>query len=40
MLSFLSAHDKKLEGGVAYKLGMAHISSGNPQTAMKVSVMC
>ncbi|XP_072261990.1 tetratricopeptide repeat protein 29 [Pyxicephalus adspersus] len=29
------AHDKKLEGGASYRLGMAHILSGSPQTAMK-----
>ncbi|XP_068125798.1 tetratricopeptide repeat protein 29 isoform X2 [Hyperolius riggenbachi] len=27
--------DKKLEGGAAYRLGLAHISSGNSQTAMR-----
>ncbi|MEE6461355.1 hypothetical protein FKM82_001267 [Ascaphus truei] len=30
--------DKKLEGEAAYRLGVAHISSGNPQTAISVSV--
>ncbi|XP_075055127.1 tetratricopeptide repeat protein 29 isoform X2 [Mixophyes fleayi] len=28
-------HDKNLEGEAAYRLGLAHISSGNPQTAIK-----
>ncbi|KAM4807697.1 tetratricopeptide repeat protein 29 [Rhinophrynus dorsalis] len=29
--------DKKLEGEAAYRLGLAHISSGNPETSIKVS---
>ncbi|XP_071977805.1 tetratricopeptide repeat protein 29 isoform X3 [Engystomops pustulosus] len=29
------ACDKKMEGEAAYRLGLAHISSGNPQIAMK-----